>query len=879
MRRIVLLMLVLGPFLGSAEVLPEILLVNSYHQGYRWSDDIMRGVAEALHEAGITARIQVEFLDSKRHPQVMRDPALRAFMDAKYHTTRFSLIISTDDNATWFMQRERDAMFPGVPLVFCGVNDLQPERLTGVTGITGVNESADVGETLDWMLRLHPRASRVLVVTDGTETGQGVSRAVARWRIAAPQRIALDLLDHATTAELTDALDRAGDGTLVLYTFFFEDRDGRTFDYDQSAALVRSHAHVPVYTTWEFNQGFGMVGGKQTGGNGQGRAAGELAVRILTGTPVDSLPVHMVSPNRWVFEYEAMKRFGIRAADLPPGSSIVGEPDTAYYRYRGVIWATAAVLALLVGIIAMLISNIRQRRHAVLALRRSEESLETTLDSIADAVIATDEVGRVTRLNPVAEGLTGWRQAEAVGTPLDRIFSMIDEQARSVCESPVSRVVRGETVVGTGVRTLLLDRRGGERPIAHSTAPIRDRQGSIVGVVLVFRDQTAERQASQRLQDSEMRLRQHEKLGAIGQLAGGIAHDFNNQLTGILGFAELLSTRVRDPTLLRPLDHIMQAAQRSADLTRQLLSFARKGKVLTVTVRMHEVIQQVVDLLAHSIDKRIHIVTDLQAAPDTVLGDPGQLQNALLNLALNARDAMPNGGELRFSSRIIEKPPKEEGSGPRGSCLQIDVCDTGIGMDAETRRHIFEPFFTTKEAGKGTGLGLASVYGAVRSHGGTVRVASEPGHGSRFSVLLPLLTDVIPESRQAAPAGRHDGASILVVDDDDAVRLLLVELLGGLGYHVTACVDGAEAVERFRSGWRDIDLVILDLVMPRMGGGEVFTAMKAIDPSLRVLLISGYSSQGAAQAILEEGACGFVAKPFHAADLGRQIEEALHHPV
>jgi two-component system, cell cycle sensor histidine kinase and response regulator CckA len=499
-------------------------------------------------------------------------------------------------------------------------------------------------------------------------------------------------------------------------------------------------------------------------------------------------------------------------------------------------------------------------------LRQSEESLATTLYSIAEAVIATDADGLVTRLNPVAEVLTGWRQDDAVGKPLEQIFATIDAQTREARACPVGRVLHGETVVSSSDHTLLVARDGSERVIVQSTAPIRDRQGHIAGVVLVFRDQTAEKRAAQQLHESETRLRQHEKLGAIGQLAGGVAHDFNNQLTGILGFAELLAARIRDPQQVRSLDHIIQAALRSAELTKQLLSFARKGKVLSVPVRLHEVIHQVVALLSHSIDKRIRIVTFLEAQPDTVQGDPGQLQNALLNLALNARDAMPTGGELRFSTCITAENPSE---------IVLSVGDTGSGMDDETKRHLFEPFFTTKDPGKGTGLGLAAVYGAIQSHGGAIAVDSAIGRGTVFTLRLPLHHVKAEVQVEPVPAMQIGHASILVVDDEDAVRHLLKEMLEGLGYRVSTCVDGIEAVERFRTDWRDIDLVILDLVMPRLGGSEVFAAMREIDPDLRVLLSSGFSLDGEAQAMLATGACGFIQKPFRSADLARQVTEIL----
>jgi CheY-like chemotaxis protein len=362
-------------------------------------------------------------------------------------------------------------------------------------------------------------------------------------------------------------------------------------------------------------------------------------------------------------------------------------------------------------------------------------------------------------------------------------------------------------------------------------------------------------------------------MGAIGQLAGGVAHDFNNQLTGILGYAELLAKRLAEPEAKRSAERIAQAALRASDLTRQLLAFARKGKYLTVTVHVHELIHEVVGLLAHSIDKRIRIEERQGAAVDTVLGDPSQLQNALLNLALNARDAMPEGGELSFVTRIEEHEGDDEL--PAGRYLAVVVADTGVGMSAEVQGHLFEPFFTTKEPGKGTGLGLAAVYGAVQSHGGAIAVDSAPGRGSAFTIRLPLRRSASSMSLPVLAPAKTAEAHILVVDDEELVRSLLTEMLRGSGYRVTTCADGVEAVDLYRQSWQGIDLVILDMVMPRLGGAETFAALRAVSPSVRVLLSSGYSLGGEAQALLDQGVRGFVQKPFRAADLLRQIGEIL----
>jgi signal transduction histidine kinase/ActR/RegA family two-component response regulator len=408
----------------------------------------------------------------------------------------------------------------------------------------------------------------------------------------------------------------------------------------------------------------------------------------------------------------------------------------------------------------------------------------------------------------------------------------------------------------------------------------------LVGIGLGWRSLAASLRArdaaAARAREHEERLRQSEKMQAIGQLAGGVAHDFNNQLMGIMGYAELLADHLESASLKRYAEQIIIATNRAADLTKQLLAFSRKGKYLSMPVDTHQIIREVVALLARSIDKRIEIRQELRADPYQVLGDPSHLQNALLNLAVNARDAMPDGGRITFETSIAEL--KGDATDPEalpGRYLQIAVSDTGSGMDDATMKRIFEPFFTTKEQGKGTGLGLAAVHGAVKSHRGRIEVRSRPGEGSTFVVSLPLPDQpLVVNGEKPLPLVRG-AARILVVDDEEVCRALATELLQSLGYAVMTCTDGEEAIRIYRQSWREIDLVILDMVMPRMGGCDTYLAMRQVNPALRAILVSGHSMEGMLHPLLDSGVRAFVQKPFSIAVLSRTVAAALkaEHPA
>jgi PAS domain S-box-containing protein len=521
----------------------------------------------------------------------------------------------------------------------------------------------------------------------------------------------------------------------------------------------------------------------------------------------------------------------------------------------------------------LMVNDISERKNVEKALRESEENLAITLNSIGDAVIATDADGNVTRMNPVAEGLTGWPATQAVGRSLDEVFRVVRADTKETVGGQVD-VQREREIAGLAGDTILIARDGTERKIANSGAQIRGENAQVFGRVFVFRDITEEQALLEQ-------LRQSQKMEAVGQLAGGVAHDFNNLLTAIIGNAQLLVVEL-DPQRKESqyAEDIVKASSRAAELTQQLLAFSRSGRLQTADVDMHQVIHEVVELMRRSIDKRVEIVEKLEASPSTVHGDRTQLQNAILNLGVNARDAMPDGGALTFATRSAvfddehgEFKPLELAP---GAYLEIEVTDTGVGMEPELQKRIFEPFFTTKETGQGTGLGLAGVYGCVKNHDGAIKVDSKPGKGATFRVLLPLVESAAPaapvESSRALIRG--DG-HILVVDDEETVRNVTANALRELGYSVSLCADGVEAVDFFRKHHGDVDLVILDLIMPRLSGEHVFRLMIDIDPSARVLIASAFSLGRTVNALLEQGAVGFLKKPFRIEEVSREVAKNI----
>lgn len=492
--------------------------------------------------------------------------------------------------------------------------------------------------------------------------------------------------------------------------------------------------------------------------------------------------------------------------------------------------------------------------------------------------VITDLGGEDTRIidfSVGAEKIFGYTQEEMVGRrvallhPVEvvKVFSSMQQALREGREGYV-----GETI---------LIRKGGERfPALFTLQPRYDGEGQIIGTIGVSIDITNLKKVEEKRMLLEEQLRQAEKMQAVGQLAGGIAHDFNNQLTCILGYAELVKEELAKNTKGQEyVDHIVQGIERSADLTGKLLAFARKGKYQSKPLDVHAMIEDIIHILSHSLDKRITMRTDLRAVDTIIIGDPTQLQNAMLNIALNARDAMPDGGEILFATENVffedEKKAEHFPELGLGKYIKVRIVDSGCGMDAETQKHIFEPFFTTKVLGEGTGMGLSAVYGTIQMHNGGIRVDSRVGFGTEFVFFLPVTLDACvvsdPQRTELVETSKNS-CRILVVDDEAQLCEVLRQMLNVLGHTVTVFTDSHEAIAYYQHAWNDFDLVILDMIMPKFTGEEVYDRLREINEDIRVLLASGYSLGDNAQRLLDKGARGFIQKPFLISDLARAIE-------
>lgn len=476
------------------------------------------------------------------------------------------------------------------------------------------------------------------------------------------------------------------------------------------------------------------------------------------------------------------------------------------------------------------------------------ELLAAVVDSSDDAVFAKTLDGTILSWNLAAERLYGYSPAEAIGHP---VAMLLPPDREDELERILGRVRAGERV--DHYETSRLRRDGTHVDVSVTVSPIRDRDGRIIGASTVARDIGERKRLEQQLQQAK-------RAEAIGSLAAGVAHDFNNVLMVVRACSALLLKRVHDDVQRREVVQIDEAAQRGAELARQLLAFSKQQAVRPELTDVAVVVHQTLALLERVIGEDVEIELDLEGELPSILVDRGQLGQVIVNLAVNARDAMPEGGRLTFSTRAV------------GDGIRLCVTDTGVGMDERTRERVFDPFFTTKDAG--TGLGLASVHGIVTESGGRIRLTSEPGSGTTFELFFPFA----PEARPGAPPAQPETAgvaqgdeTILFVEDEETVRVIVAQTLRSYGYTVVEAEDGADAIRLASEREHDIDLLLTDLTMPGMSGRELAARLTEERPGLGIVYTSGYP----ADTLDVEAGPAYVQKPYDSAELAAAVRRVL----
>ncbi|MBN2769567.1 MAG: response regulator [Spirochaetes bacterium] len=526
--------------------------------------------------------------------------------------------------------------------------------------------------------------------------------------------------------------------------------------------------------------------------------------------------------------------------------------------------------------------DISDRKKNENLIKQNEENLSITLNSIGDAVIVTDNNGFLVRMNPIAEELTGWGNSETTGKPLDDIFKIVNYLDKTPLPNPVLQVIQNKQIINLQPNALLISKDNSEYRISDSAAPIIRDDGSLFGVVLVFRDETEKIK-------KDMQLIQSQKMEAVGTLAGGLAHDFNNVLGGIIGTASLLKEQLSNNDTIdktKLLDHISlieQSGEQAADIVRQLLTISHNQEFTFETVDLNQSVKSVSEMAKNTFDRSISIKTTYLDKPALINADPNQIEQVLLNLFINASHAMtimrPDGdiwgGTLSVDIREIST---NDLSGNRIKKIRLDVQDSGTGIRKADLKKIFTPFFSTKGKGKGSGLGLSMVYSIIEKHGGEISVYSEINRGTTFTLLFPLIESKTADNKKVPKKNIIERGSglILVIDDEEILRKTSKAMLEECGYEVLTAKSGNEGIALYKENHDRISGIILDMIMPGLSGKETYQKLKEINPDVKVILASGFKQDERIESAMKMGIRDFIQKPYSLSELSLKAKKLLN---
>lgn len=859
----------------SAEENPttRILIVHSYHPTFSWTKRVHDGMLSVFTEDQ-EQNLSVEYIDIKQKPQRQHKEYLQEyekFFIYKHRDKHYDLILCSDDTAIQFILSIRDQLFPGVPVVFCGMNLYLPiqefeKYFAKYSNVTGVCESADFRGSTEMALRLFPHPRQVAIVHNGDNNSlYYLNRLTTLIGIQCP-------IVELRKKKGDEILAFLREGSKEDLIFFLSIPNDWNQSLEKNPQALRN-CPAPIFTFWGQFVGKGILGGRIVNPYKQGAYAADMAMRIIQGETADSIPIQWDSPNDYVFDCGIMQKFGLKESDLPEGSVLVNKPFSFYNQYFTWIWGGIFFIVIQSIFLIYLGFNLSRRKKAESSLRISEERLSLALNAANEGLWDYNpQTLKVHYFSPKWYTMIGYEPYEF--EPSYEVFRKYvhPDDLLKTEKKVLDSIEAGRDY---SVEFRMRSKQNGYRWILSRGKIVeRDSFGYPTRMVGTHVDITEQK-------NLEEHLRQSQKMESIGLLAGGIAHDFNNLMTAVIGYSELLLNRIEEShPMYHSLHEIRKAGERATTLTRQLLAYGRKQMLSPRIINLNHLIVNMDAMLRRLIGENI----DYRTVPDSELGyieaDPGQIEQVVMNLALNSRDAMPDGGQLTIETKNVyldESYIQNHMDVVVGDYVMLAVSDTGCGIEEENLKKIFDPFFTTKEKGKGTGLGLSMVYGIVKQSGGHIFVYSEPGFGTTFKLYFPRSMNAASEEKtRDVPFRSYKGEEhVLLVEDDSSVRDLVAGVLRANSYTVHEFGCGPDALLFLESYRVPIHLLITDVILPQMSGAELAKRISLQDPRIETLFISGYTDN----AIVHKGMFGkdvhFLQKPFTPHEILKMIRDIL----
>ncbi len=843
----------------------QVLYLNSYQNGYAWSDNILSGIRETLRDSGHTVDLQVEYMDAKKHPDTENRAILKQLFANKFASTHFDAIISSDNDAFQFLLASRDELFPGVPVVFCGVNDLRPKVLLEHANLTGVMERLDIRENLELALALSPEKRQLIVIGDTSLTSRAIEAQIKDVMPDFAGRLAFRFWNNIPLEQLLKQSRTLPEDSLLFFIPVYVETGGKYLSAGEVVQALYNNANVPIYGAWNFLLGHGIVGGKLLDGTSQGRAAAQMVVKILGGEPVSSIAPHAEAAAPLVFDWGVLDKFNLTNQPLPADALFINRPDTTYKLKKRVVWTVFILLFALTVFTVMMGASRNRAVRAEKELALSRKMLRSVIDTIPQLIYWKDLKSRYLGVNQQFANFFGLHAVDEV-------------------EGKASRdILKGEHFAETGERMdleVMSDNKprlrkvvtydGSDHPnkvFEVSKVPLHDDNGNVVGVLSTAEDITVR-------VNLEHQLLQSQKMEAVGTFVGGIAHDFNNLLTTVINSTELALLDLDEGETAEDVLRAKNAAEQGSKLVSQILTYARPSNRDAMLVDPAQPVNEALHLINARLPETVRLERNVPNEMESGLIDPAQLQQIVMNLCTNSLHAMgKSGGTLTVSlaTEFFDKAPPDQPDLSSGRYLRLVVHDTGPGIPQEAVDRIFDPFYTTKSKNEGTGLGLAIVQGIVQGHGGQIRLTSRPRH-TAFDILLPFKAgdDVQPPMQKRPIRGSE---RILFVEDNPEQLKVIPRALTVLGYDVTPAPGGREALEILTNGTQ-FDMVVTDFDMPGLTGVELTRTVHQLFPDIPVILISG-GREAASAAKEEPGIAQIVLKPYTGPSLAFAMRDIL----
>ncbi|MDP3480401.1 MAG: ABC transporter substrate binding protein, partial [Desulfoprunum sp.] len=691
-----LLLVLLAPGLSSAEgVRKTVLYLNSYHHGYQWSDSIHAGIRSMLDSSPYKIDLQVEYLDAKKYNTA---PVIQGLFDVfqkKFSNEHFDVVIVSDDDALNFALRFRPLLFPDVPIVFCGINDLGDEELAA-GNLTGVVESFDLVGTIDVALRLHPEKRRMVVVGDESTTGRAIKKQIEALVPRYKDRLQVDYWIQIALPEAQRRVQNLPDDTFLFFFPYYQTIDNRTYTAEEVMAALSRHSSVPLYTSWEFLLGHGALGGSMLSGHKHGQVAAGMALKILGGTPADSIPVVRESAGSYLFDYEVMRRLEIPEELLPEGSTLINAPRAFYELPKELFWTIIVSLLILLVTLIFLVLTMLGRRRVERTIKDQLSFQETLMDTNPQLVSWKNLEFKYLGANRTFATFFGLNDPSEVISKSTR--DVIRDQDYVQWSQSADVAVVNNREAFRKVRKKLTDHKGNVAWIEVNKVPLRDQSGKIVGILSTAENITREL-------DLEKQLLQSQKMEAIGTLAGGIAHDFNNILTSIINSTELAIGDVDPETqTAKDLERVLKAARRGGRVVKQILAFSKPSQEGFRPTNITTVVTEVVGLMEVSLPGNIEMRSHISPNIGCILADPTQIYQAVMNLCTNAFQALRQHGgilQVRLEEISLGQEEAKALNLEAGEYIQLTVTDDGPGVAPAIIDKIFDPFFSTKDKTEG----------------------------------------------------------------------------------------------------------------------------------------------------------------------------------